>query len=96
MTMTATDTTRRLMAYFASTYPRRVYGPRDFNSQVMANVFDPQDRATLGTALEQLLAAGFLETSPPNDFRITDAGLVVVRQCRQHPESIHAGALLPA
>lgn len=81
--MTTSETVAKLMDYFACTYPRRLFGPRDFNSQVMAQVFDPRDRATLGTALEALVEDGVLERCAPFDFRITDVGLALLRQLRQ-------------
>ena len=93
--MTTSETVRRLMDYFVSTYPRRVYATRDFNAQVMANVFDAQDRATLGTALEELAADGVLEPCAAVEYRITDAGLAVVRQLRQ-PKALPGEKLVPA
>ena len=81
--MKTSDTVALLMNYFACTYPRRVHGRRDFDSQVMANVFDAQDRATLGTALDELVANGILAPGPSGDFTLTDAGLALARQRRQ-------------
>ena len=92
--MTTSETVMKLMDYFACTYPRRLFGPRDFNSQVMAQVFDPRDRATLGTALEVLVEDGVLERCAPVDFRITDAGLALLRQLRQ-AKALRDGKLVP-
>ena len=93
--MTTSETVRRLMEYFTSTYPRRVYATRDFNTQVMADIFDAQDRATLGAALEELVADGMLELSWEIDYRITDAGLAVVRQLHR-AKAVREGKLVPA
>ena len=92
---TTRETMMKIMYYFACTHPRRVYATRDFNSQVMADVFEAQDRATLGTALEELVADGVLEPCPPLEYRISDAGLALVRQLRK-AKGMREGKLLPA
>ena len=93
--MTTSETVRRLMDYFTSTYPRRVYATRDFNAQVMADIFDPQDRATLGCALDELVADGMLELSWEIEYRITEAGAAVV--CQLHrAKALRKANLVPA
>jgi hypothetical protein len=81
---------QQLMHYFACVgRTGRVYGPRDFNSQVMMNAFDPHDRAALDDALWEMVEAGVLQRSSPLEFTLTSAGLDQIRRLRRHrPSSV--------
>jgi hypothetical protein len=73
--------TRQLMNYFACVaHPGQVFGPRDFNSQVMMHVFDPEERAALGAALQHLLQGGVLEAITATEYTLTREGLAMARE----------------
>jgi hypothetical protein len=84
--------TEQLMDYFACVaHPGQVFGPRDFNSQVMMNAFDPEERARLGAALEELVRQGVLEASSPIEYTLTREGLATARRLRQGDRSAARG-----
>lgn len=82
--MTTDDVRQKLMEYFACiAYRGRVYGLREFNTQVMMNVYDPHDRAALATALDELDAAGVIQRYSSTEYTLTDAGLALARHLRE-------------
>jgi hypothetical protein len=73
--------TRQLMNYFACVaHPGQVFGPRDFNSQVMMYVFDPEERAALGGALQQLVEDGVLDATSRTEYTLTRQGFATARE----------------
>ena len=82
--MTTTDVERRLMDFFAAmgAAPGHTFTIRDFNSQVMMNVYTPEDRACLGLALAALAEAGVVLATSPTDYCLTPEGLRRVRAIR--------------
>ena len=83
--MTATEKiTDQLMNYFACVaHAGQVFGPRDFNSQVLVYAFDPQERAALGTALQELVEAGVLRLTKPIEYTLTSDGFATARRLRE-------------
>lgn len=96
--MSAVETvTRQLMNYFACVArPGRVFGPRDFNSQVLTYAFDPQERATLGTALQQLVEAGVLQSTSPTEYTLTREGFASARLLCDGDRTAARGTVQPA
>ena len=79
---------QQLMEYFAFVGRQaRVYGARDFNSHVMMNSYDPQERATLDDVVHDMLEEGVLQRTSPVEFMLTRAGLELARSLRQHRPS---------
>ena len=75
----------QLLDYFATigAAPGRVFTIRDFNSQVMMNVYVPTERAALGYALTQLLDAGILRHSSATGYLLTAAGQSMIKAKRR-------------
>jgi hypothetical protein len=85
---------QQLMDYLACVgHPGRVFGPRDFNSQVMHNVFDDESRGTLEVALQQLVAAGVLEPLSRIEYTLTRHGFQIARQLHHGNRGAGRGAL---
>jgi hypothetical protein len=75
--------TGQLMNYFACVaHPGQVFGPRDFNSQVMTYAFAPEERAALGIALQELVHAGVLQATSPIEYTLTREGFATARRLR--------------
>ena len=87
--------TEQLMDYFACVgHPGRVFGPRDFNSQVMNNVFDAESRGALGIALQQLAEAGVLEAASPIAYTLTGGGFAMARRLRDGDRGAARGTVV--
>ena len=79
---------QRLMKYFACVaYAGRVYGPREFNANVMMNTYDPDGRAVLGVVLEEMVGSGILRRFTPLEYTLTPAGLQMAQQARSRSGS---------
>jgi hypothetical protein len=70
-----------LLNYFASVNSSgdHVLTIRDFNSQLMAMTTDPEERAALAPALEELVSEGLLVKRLPSQFSLTKTGAVAAR-----------------
>jgi hypothetical protein len=74
-----------LVDYFATigAAPGCIFTIRDFNSQVMMNVYSPEERAALGYALAQLVDAGILRLASATSYLLTAEGLAMVKAKRR-------------
>lgn len=70
-----------LLNYFASVNSSgdHMLSIRDFNSQLMARVTDPVERAALSPALDELVAEGLLVQRSPSQYSLTREGGVAAR-----------------
>jgi hypothetical protein len=75
----------QLLDYFATigAAPGYMFTIRDFNSQVMMNVYEPVERAALGYALTQLLDAGILRQGSATSYLLTAEGRAMVKAKRR-------------
>lgn len=83
--LTIQEIERRLMDYFVAVGgdPAKVFGPRDFDSQVMMDAFTPEDRAGLALALGSLAHAGIVAPASPGEWQLTKSGLDRVKATRE-------------
>lgn len=65
--------------------PGRVFGPRDFNTQVMMNIYAPEERAALAPVLRQLVDEAILRHVSPTEYEVTPAGLQRLKSLRRAP-----------
>ena len=86
--------TEQLMNYFACVArPGQVFGPRDFNSQVMMNSFDAQERDNLAAALQELVVTGVLQATSPIEYTLTPHGFNTARLLRDGNRSAARGTV---
>jgi hypothetical protein len=78
------DVRHRLMNYFAAIGAQegRVFTLRDFNDQVMMDLFAAEERAGLAIALDAMIEAGVLRRASPTEYSLTPAGLSLVAVMR--------------
>lgn len=98
--MTGNDKVKRaLMGYLAAVGSAdHVFTTRDFNTQVLIQVYKPEERAGLDVALGDLIAAGLLAQESATQWRLTPAGVDQMRAMKianraDHPdrrESAHS------
>jgi hypothetical protein len=74
--MSSTEKVKQyVMQYLASVgNAGTVFTLRDFNSQVMMNVYAAEERAVLEVALAELVDAGILERRAPTEYVLTQDG----------------------
>ena len=88
------DIQHGLMHYFASvgSTAGRIFGIRDFNTQVMMDAYTAEERDRLQPALEALIAAGILCRVSPTDYSLTAEGVRLVRTKTSQGEPWCVGA----
>jgi hypothetical protein len=76
--------TQDLMNYFAAigAAEGHRFSMRDFHSQVMMNVYAPDERAVLDLALGELVDTAVLRQASPTEYVLTPEGLLSVRAIR--------------
>jgi hypothetical protein len=92
--MTTTEKLRAdVLTYFASINATmdNSLSIRDFNSQLMANTFDPVARAALGTVLQELVADGIVVERTPTHYSLTDKGRIAAREAKEERTRTIAG-----
>ena len=55
---------------------------RDFNAQLMSNMFQAGDRDTLAAALDQLVASGLLVERSPKNYGLTPQGVIAATEAK--------------
>jgi hypothetical protein len=87
--MTTDDVVRDLMNYFAAigANAHRTFSIRDFNTQVMMNTFEPEERACLHLALAKLVEDEVVQPVSATDYLLTDKGFNAARAIRQRSKA---------
>ena len=55
---------------------------RDFNAQLMSNMFNAGDRDALVTALDELVASGLLVERSPKTYGLTPQGVIAATEAK--------------
>ena len=55
---------------------------RDFNAQLMSNMFQAADRDALSIALDELVAGGLLTERQPRTYGLTPQGVIAADEAR--------------
>ena len=83
--MSAIETMKsRILTYFG-TIASPAHGSltiRDFNAQLMSNMFNATDRDALAAALDELVASGLLTERAPKTYGLTARGVVAASEAK--------------